>query len=102
MSTRLPCPNPACSHVFATDQVHGAAALVCPVCGTRFQFRATPPTAKPGAAAPAAPRPAPLAKPIGQGPSAPPPPPAPSSWLRPAATPEPAREAIVLPEPAPQ
>src|SRR5438128_938126 len=68
--TRLPCPNPMCSHVFTPEQVQGAAALLCPLFGTRFQFRpgeakaqpAKPVKANPAAAARSSG--VPLAKPV--------------------------------------
>ncbi len=47
MSRRLPCPNPACSHVFDLGALAGAASVVCPRCGTRFQFRAKASAAPP-------------------------------------------------------
>jgi hypothetical protein len=40
MTRQLPCPNPSCPQVFDPEAVAGAASLVCPLCGTRFQFRA--------------------------------------------------------------
>src|SRR5581483_10659846 len=39
MSRRLPCPNPSCPRVFDLQALAGATSLVCPRCGTRFQFR---------------------------------------------------------------
>lgn len=47
MPRRLPCPNPTCSQEFDPEAVAGAASLVCPSCGTRFQFRAATPVAEP-------------------------------------------------------
>src|SRR5712671_6889690 len=47
MATGLPCPNPACTHVFAPAQVQGATVLTCPRCRTVFRFRTrSGPTAK--------------------------------------------------------
>jgi len=40
MTSGLPCPNPACKHLFAFTEVKGATALTCPRCGGVFQFRA--------------------------------------------------------------
>jgi hypothetical protein len=40
MTDGYPCPNPTCAHVFAADEIRGAAALVCPQCGGRFQLQA--------------------------------------------------------------
>ncbi len=66
MPPHFPCPNPACTQVFAPADVRGATSLTCPRCGTVFQFRAG--AAKPKAAAPSPltkPRPAvPLATPV--------------------------------------
>jgi hypothetical protein len=56
MPRRLPCPNPACTQVFDPEAVAGAASLVCPRCGTRFQFRAAAPAARPAV---------PVAEPVG-------------------------------------
>src|SRR5208337_1342685 len=44
MPDGFPCPNPACTHRFPAATVAGANALVCPRCGTLFQFRAAAPT----------------------------------------------------------
>jgi len=61
-----PCPNPTCSHVFASAVVAGAGVLTCPRCGGSFPFRAAAPARppvepmRPGPFAPTA-RPAPLA-----------------------------------------
>ncbi len=40
MPGTLPCPNPACSHVFSPQEVRGAASLTCPKCGHVFRFAA--------------------------------------------------------------
>jgi hypothetical protein len=40
MTDGHPCPNPTCAHVFSADEIRGAAALVCPRCGGRFQLQA--------------------------------------------------------------
>ena len=56
MPSTFPCPNPACTQVFDAEAVKGASRLVCPRCGTQFEFR-------PRAAAPAKPRTA-LPKPV--------------------------------------
>jgi hypothetical protein len=50
MPPHLPCPNPACGHMFPPEAVQGTAALICPRCGTTFRFR-TEPTAPPAQAA---------------------------------------------------
>jgi hypothetical protein len=39
MTTGHPCPNPTCAHVFAAEEIRGAAALVCPRCGGRFELQ---------------------------------------------------------------
>src|SRR5207245_891367 len=70
--TNLPCPNPACTHQFPASDLKGATALMCPRCGTVFQFRqaaaavkpALPAIAKPAAAVPV---PAKPARPVGPG-----------------------------------
>src|SRR5438552_520967 len=41
MPTNFPCPNPACSAVFAPEGVNGTATFKCPRCGTVFGFRGT-------------------------------------------------------------
>jgi hypothetical protein len=46
MPTGLPCPNPACQHVFSTEAIKGAASLMCPRCGKVFQFSAAPASSK--------------------------------------------------------
>src|SRR5438105_208224 len=62
MSNGFPCPNPACAQVFAADAVKGASRLVCPRCGTTFQFRPAP-SARPKAPA-KAPKPPPVPPPL--------------------------------------
>ena len=39
-STTFPCPNPACGYVFDTVQLPAAAMVTCPLCRTRFPYRA--------------------------------------------------------------
>jgi hypothetical protein len=39
MSERFPCPNPRCTHSFSREAIRGVASLLCPRCGTTFQFR---------------------------------------------------------------
>jgi hypothetical protein len=93
MPTGFPCPNPTCLHVFPPEAVQGADALTCPRCGTRFQFRATPPAARPDPPRPPAPpppRPKPAARTVPRkaAPTATPPrPPTPPPPPRPAAPP---------------
>jgi hypothetical protein len=65
MPQQLPCPNPACKHVFSAKEIQAAELVKCPKCGRAFRFR------QPGAAAPASPKPgpakpAPLANPVGK------------------------------------
>jgi hypothetical protein len=38
MTNSLPCPNPACKHVFALAEIKGAATLTCPRCRRVFRF----------------------------------------------------------------
>src|SRR4051812_28756963 len=79
MPNQLPCPNPACSHVFSLAEVQRASSLSCPRCGQVFLLRAAsaapaaqPPAAsvppakpKPVAAQAATPKqPVPVAKPV--------------------------------------
>lgn len=40
MAQQLPCPNPACKHVFSAQEVQSAELLKCPACGQLFRFRA--------------------------------------------------------------
>ncbi len=61
MPSTLPCPNPVCTHVFNADAVMGAASVACPRCGTRLEFRAPPPPARPAAPPAKAPPPRPPA-----------------------------------------
>ncbi len=51
MPNFFPCPNPACTYQFDADQLPAAAMVTCPICRTRFPYRAAAPTT---AAAPAA------------------------------------------------
>jgi hypothetical protein len=57
MADKIPCPNPACTHVFALAQLQGSAAVTCPRCGFRMQGRGgkAPPAAPPVAPAVAPP-----------------------------------------------
>ena len=68
MSNGYPCPNPACTHVFAPDSIKGVAAVSCPLCGTVFQFRNVATAPK---------KPAPFPPPSLPAASVPPPPPPP-------------------------
>ena len=43
MRPGLPCPNPACEHVF-TATTAGPEALTCPRCGRQVSFHAAPAT----------------------------------------------------------
>jgi hypothetical protein len=43
MPPSFPCPNPACTHTFSPQAVKGASSLICPRCGTVFQFVANAP-----------------------------------------------------------
>lgn len=58
MHPSIPCPNPVCTQSFSPDAVKGVASLVCPRCGTVFQFRpagaAAPRRTPPPAAVPVA------------------------------------------------
>ncbi len=65
MRNSFPCPNPTCAQVFAPNAVRGAASLVCPRCGTTFQFRPQAAAPPPPPAHPVAPPPP---KPAGQPP----------------------------------
>lgn len=38
MHPTFPCPNPACPHTFSPQAIQGVSSLVCPKCGTVFQF----------------------------------------------------------------
>jgi hypothetical protein len=40
MANTFPCPNPACTYEFDADQLPPAAMLTCPLCKTRFPYRA--------------------------------------------------------------
>jgi hypothetical protein len=41
MAATFPCPNPACTYHFDTAQLPAAAMVTCPVCHTRFPYRAS-------------------------------------------------------------
>jgi hypothetical protein len=70
MINGLPCPNPSCKQVFATQALAGAGELVCPRCGTRFQFRnPSAPAVRP----PSVPTARPAAPPVGRPVAMPPP-----------------------------
>jgi len=43
MPNFFPCPNPACTYQFDADQLPAAAMVTCPVCRTRFPYRAASP-----------------------------------------------------------
>jgi hypothetical protein len=48
----FPCPNPACRYVFDASMLPPAAMVTCPLCSTRFPYRAghpIPAAAPPGA-----------------------------------------------------
>jgi hypothetical protein len=49
MPTFFPCPNPACSYQFDAEQLPAAAMVTCPICRTRFPYRAAAPAAVPAA-----------------------------------------------------
>lgn len=40
MPNFFPCPNPACTYQFDADQLPAAAMVTCPICRTRFPYRA--------------------------------------------------------------
>jgi hypothetical protein len=61
MANKIPCPNPACTHVFALAELQASAALCCPRCGFRMQGRGKTVAAAP--AAPAKPSASPSASP---------------------------------------
>jgi hypothetical protein len=63
MPNGFPCPNPSCGQVFSPEEVRNAARLVCPRCGTVFQFRPTPPGAPPPTVPPLPARPSPAKAP---------------------------------------
>jgi hypothetical protein len=46
MFNGFPCPNPTCSHVFPAGAMTGGL-LVCPRCGSQFQFQSAAPVAPP-------------------------------------------------------
>ena len=46
MANFFPCPNPACTYQFDADQLPAAAMVTCPICRTRFPYRAAAPSAK--------------------------------------------------------
>lgn len=64
----FPCPNPTCTHAFSPEAVKGASSLVCPKCGTVFQFASSPGAAVRPSAPPPPPAPAavPIAQPVAQ------------------------------------
>jgi len=82
MHSMFLCPNPVCTHAFSPAAVTGASSLVCPKCGTVFQFgpasaapprpsgagkKPAPPSIVPPKAPPPKPRPAPpmpIAQPV--------------------------------------
>ncbi len=73
MSNGLPCPNPACNHVFPAGSLSGTGTLTCPRCGKAFSFRpraaGAPRSApQPAAASSSAPSP-PLAQPVEPSPA---------------------------------
>jgi hypothetical protein len=43
MANFFPCPNPACTYQFDADQLPAAAMVTCPICRTRFPYRAASP-----------------------------------------------------------
>src|SRR3990167_3433911 len=43
MPNFFPCPNPACTYQFDADQLPAAAMVTCPICRTRFPYRAVAP-----------------------------------------------------------
>src|SRR5262245_39475072 len=43
MPTLFPCPNPACTYQFDAEQLPAAAMVTCPICRTRFPYRAAAP-----------------------------------------------------------
>jgi hypothetical protein len=90
MINGLPCPNPTCKQVFATQALAtGTGDLVCPRCGTRFQFRNPNAGARPASVPPARPM-APSTRPPVARPAPP--------TARPVAPP-PARPGIPIPPP---
>lgn len=46
MANHFPCPNPACTYQFDADQLPAAAMVTCPICRTRFPYRAAAPVAQ--------------------------------------------------------
>jgi hypothetical protein len=40
MASLFPCPNSACTYQFDADQLPAAAMVTCPICRTRFPYRA--------------------------------------------------------------
>jgi len=50
MANFFPCPNPACTYQFDADQLPAAAMVTCPICRTRFPYRAAAPAPAPSAA----------------------------------------------------
>ncbi len=47
MANFFPCPNPACTYQFDADQLPAAAMVTCPICRTRFPYRAAAPAPVP-------------------------------------------------------
>ncbi len=43
MPNLFPCPNPQCSYQFDADMLPAAAMVTCPLCRTRFPYRAAAP-----------------------------------------------------------
>lgn len=43
MPNLFPCPNPQCSYQFDADMLPAAAMVTCPLCRTRFPYRAAQP-----------------------------------------------------------
>ncbi|MCE9531585.1 MAG: zinc-ribbon domain-containing protein [Planctomycetes bacterium] len=40
MAKFFPCPNPACTYQFDAEQLPAAAMVTCPICRTRFPYKA--------------------------------------------------------------
>lgn len=56
MPNLFPCPNSQCNYQFDADLLPPAAMVTCPLCRTRFPYRAARPAAAPGDEAPPGPR----------------------------------------------
>jgi hypothetical protein len=101
MPSTFHCPNPVCTQVFDAEAVKGASRLVCPRCGTKFDFRprgAAP--AKPSTVPPKTAPPKPASGPLkAAAPAAPSP--RRSALARPTSAPAPTKPAAVQPNPAP-